>query len=173
MVYACFSTLSRCLGLLFLKIFEDLEEEFRLEAELEGRSYEEIIDKRYRWSSWKGMDAKEMRDFIERSLSPYLREMREKYFSSLGGKRIEEMISSIFSEVRQHIRSPYALKEVVLMLDELDFRDPEDSHALSQVYEEILMFMEKEGGAAGEYYTPRPIVRLIVKIVDPRLGKSF
>jgi type I restriction enzyme M protein len=152
--------------LVFLKIFEDLEEEFKLEAELEGRQYQPIVDPKYSWSNWarKDMRAEELADFIERELLPY--------FRSLHGSREKELISSIFAEVRQHMRSPYALKEVISMIDGIDFTNPEDSHALSQIYEELLMLMGKEGGAAGEYYTPRPIVRLMVKIVDPKIGET-
>ena len=152
--------------LVFLKIFEDLEEEFKLEAELEGKRYQPIVDPKYSWSSWaqKDMRAEDMASFIERELLPY--------FKSLRGTKQKELISSIFTEVRQHMRSPYALKEVISMLDGIDFTNPEDSHALSQIYEELLMLMGKEGGAAGEYYTPRPIVRLMVKIVDPKVGET-
>jgi len=152
--------------LVFLKIFEDLEEEFRLEVEIEGKPYQPIIDPKYSWSNWarKDMRAEDLANFIERELLPY--------FKSLHGTKEKELISSIFAEVRQHMRSPYALKEVISMIDEIDFTNPEDSHALSQIYEELLMLMGKEGGAAGEYYTPRPIVRLMVKIVDPKVGET-
>lgn len=152
--------------LVFLKILEDLEGEFKLEAELEGKSYKPIIAQKYSWSSWarKDMMAEDLAHFIERELLPYLKSLR--------GSKEKEMIASIFAEVRQHMRSPYALKEVISMIDGIDFTNPEDSHALSQVYEELLMLMGKEGGAAGEYYTPRPIVRLMVKMVDPKIGET-
>ena len=152
--------------LVFLKIFEDLEEEFRLEAELEGKQYQPMIDPKYSWSNWarKDMRAEDLANFIEKDLLPY--------FRSLHGSKEKNLISSIFAEVKQHMRSPYALKEVISMIDEIDFTNPEDSHALSQIYEELLMLMGKEGGAAGEYYTPRPIVRLMVKIVDPKVGET-
>lgn len=152
--------------LVFLKIFEDLEEEFKLEAELEGKPYKPVIAQKYSWSNWarKDMRAEDLAKFIEQELLPY--------FKSLRGSKQKEMIASIFAEVRQHMRSPYALKEVISMIDGIDFTNPEDSHALSQIYEELLMLMGKEGGAAGEYYTPRPIVRLMVKIVDPKIGET-
>jgi len=152
--------------LVFLKIFEDLEGEYKLEAELQGKSYEPIVDPRYSWSNWveKDMRAEDLAKFMEHELLPY--------YKSLHGTRQKEFISSMFAEVRQHMRSPYALKEIISMLDEIDFTSPEDSHALSVVYEELLMLMGREGGAAGEYYTPRPIVRLMVKIVDPKIGET-
>ncbi|RLF03383.1 MAG: N-6 DNA methylase [Thermoprotei archaeon] len=152
--------------LIFLKIFEDLEKEFKLEAEFQGRTYEPIIDPEYSWSSWarKDMRAEDLKDFIETKLFPYLR--------SLHGTRERDLIANIFKEIRQRMRDPFNLKEVIMMLNDIDFTNPEDSHILSQLYEELLMMMGREGGAAGEYYTPRPIVRLMVKIVNPRIGET-
>ncbi len=152
--------------LIFLKVFEDLEERFRLEAEFEGRKYEPIIDPKFSWSSWarRDMRAQDLKAFIEGELLPYLR--------GLHGSKERDLIASVFAEVSQRMRDPFNLKEVVMMLDDIDFNDPEDSHVLSQLYEELLMMMGKEGGAAGEYYTPRPIVRLMVKIVNPKIGET-
>jgi type I restriction enzyme M protein len=152
--------------LIFLKIFEDLEREYRLEAEFEGRNYEPIIEPKYSWSSWarKDMKAEELKNFVETELLRYLRELH--------GSKERNLIATLFAEVRQQMRDPFNLKEVVSMLNEIDFTNPEDSHTLSQLYEELLMMMGREGGAAGEYYTPRPIVRLMVKIVNPKIGET-
>ncbi|MEM2688114.1 MAG: N-6 DNA methylase [Thermoproteota archaeon] len=152
--------------LIFLKIFEDLEKEYRLEAEFEGRGYEPIIEPKYSWSNWARRDVKaeELKNFVETELLPYLRELR--------GSKERNLIATLFAEVRQQMRDPFNLKEVITMLSEIDFTNPEDSHTLSQLYEELLMMMGREGGAAGEYYTPRPIVRLMVKIVNPKVGET-
>ena len=152
--------------LIFLKVFEDLERNWKLEAELEGREYKPIIDPKYSWSSWARADmrAEDLMAFIEAELLPYLRNLR--------GSKERNLIASIFSEVRQRMRDPYNLKEVIEKLNDIDFNNPEDSHILSQLYEELLMMMGREGGAAGEYYTPRPIVRLMVKIVNPKIGET-
>lgn len=150
--------------LIFLKLFDDLEEEFKLEAEFEGREHASIIDPEYHWSSWarKDMRAEDLMSFIERKLLPYLR--------GLHGTRERETVSTLFAEVKQNMRNPYNLKQIISMLDDIDFTNPEDSHILSQLYEELLMMMGREGGDAGEYYTPRSIVRLMVKIVNPKIG---
>ncbi|GAG62996.1 unnamed protein product, partial [marine sediment metagenome] len=64
------------------------------------------------------------------------------------------------------------LKDVILLINSIDFNDAEDTHVVSQVYEDLLLRMGKEGGIAGEFYTPRPIVKLMVKIVDPKVGET-
>jgi type I restriction enzyme M protein len=152
--------------LIFLKIFEDLEKEYKLEAEFEGRAYEPIIDPKYSWSNWAKRDikAEDLKKFVENDLLPYLRELR--------GSKERNLIATVFAEIRQQMRDPFNLKEVITMLNDIDFTNPEDSHTLSQLYEELLMMMGREGGAAGEYYTPRPLVRLMVKIVNPKIGET-
>jgi len=153
--------------LIFLKIFEDLEEEYRLEAEFEGREYEPIIEPEYSWSSWasKDMRAEDLKNFLENELLPHLR--------TLHGSKERNLIATVFADIKQRMRDPFNLKEVISMLNDIDFTNPEDSHTLSQLYEELLMMMGREGGAAGEYYTPRPIVRLMVKIVNPKIGETI
>lgn len=150
--------------LIFLKVFEDLENRFRLEAEFEEKEYDPIIEPKYSWSSWaqKDMRAKDLLSFVEHELLPYLR--------SLHGSKERNLMATVFSEIRQRMRDPFNFKEVISMLNYIDFNNPDDSHTLSQLYEELLMMMGREGGAAGEYYTPRPIVRLMVKIVNSRVG---
>jgi type I restriction enzyme M protein len=152
--------------LIFLKTLEDIEKNFELEATFNEKKYDSIIEPEYRWSSWakKDMRAEELRNFIEIKLLPYLQ--------SLHGSKERDLVARLFSEIRQRMRDPFNLKEVITMLDQADFSNPEDTHTLSQIYEEQLMMMGREGGAAGEYYTPRPIVRLMVKIVNPEIGKT-
>jgi len=170
--------------MIFLKVFEDLEKRFEDEAKFEGRKYEPIIDHKFRWSAWANKSEKELEKyfseeelaelragkehvliaFINRKLFPYLR--------SLKGTPEKERIASIFQEITgNRMKSPYNLKDVISLLDEIDFNRAEDSHVLSQVYEELLLRLGKEGGVAGEFYTPRPVVRLMVKIVDPAIGE--
>jgi len=104
--------------------------------------------------------------FIDKELFPYLR--------SLSGTAEKETISTIFKEIAgNRMKSSFNLKDVITLIDDVDFNDPDDSHIVSQVYEDLLLRMGKEGGVAGEFYTPRPIVRLMVKIVNPKIGETI
>jgi len=152
--------------MIFLKVFEDVEKRFEEEAKFANRSYQPIIDPAYRWSAWarKDLPGEELIDFIDNQLFPYLKSLR--------GNPEKEKISAIFQEIRgNRMKSPYNLKDVITLLDEIDFNRAEDSHVLSQVYEELLLRLGREGGVAGEFYTPRPIVRLMTKIVNPKIGE--
>jgi len=154
--------------LLFLKVFEGVEKQLQELEEAEGRKYKPIIAKEYQWSSWAKKDWKdkdELIHFVNQKLFPYLK--------SLKGTKEQDKISEIFRELHNKIYSPYNLLEVIEIFDRIEIRHFQDTHLLSQVYEEILQEMGSEGGWSGEVYTPRPVIRSMVKIVDPKLGQTI
>lgn len=171
--------------MIFLKVFEDVERRFEDEAKFAGESYQPIIEPPYRWSAWAKKEDKDLLVYFSEEEKVTMRKMEEHilirfvdnklypYLKSLRGTPEKEKIAAIFQEIRgNRMRSPYNLKDVIALLDDIDFNNIEDSHVLSQVYEELLLRLGREGGIAGEFYTPRPIVRLMVKIVSPEIGKT-
>ncbi len=153
--------------MLFLKAFEAIDERYEAEALVEGKRYERIIEDGYRWSVWtrKDWQGEELIDFVNTQLFPYLRRLH--------GTPEKEIIATIFSEIRYNrMKSPYNLKDVIDIIDRVDFQRVEDTHIISQVYEDLLLRMGREGGVAGEFYTPRPIIRFMVKVVNPQIGET-
>lgn len=155
--------------LLFLRVFENVESQLKELAKAEGKRYQDIIDREYQWSSWAKKDWKdkdELVHFVSNKLFPYLRNLK--------GTSEKEKIGEIFRELDGNkIRSPYTLLDVIEILDGIEMAHFQDTHLLSQVYEEILQEMGAEGGWSGEFYTPRPIIRLMVDIVNPQLGDTI
>jgi len=153
--------------MLFLKAFEAIDERYEAEALVEGKRYERIIEDGYRWSVWtrKDWQGEELIDFVNTQLFPYLRRLH--------GTPEKEIIATIFGEIRYNrMKSPYNLKDVIDIIDRVDFQRVEDTHIISQVYEDLLLRMGREGGVAGEFYTPRPIIRFMVKVVNPQIGET-
>ncbi len=153
--------------MLFLKLYDDLEDERKLKAKLKGETYQRNIPSPYRWKDWVHKDwrSEELIDFVNNKLFPFL--------SKLNGDGEKELIATIFSgkEIQNFLRDGYKLREVALLLDELRFRTQEDIYVISTLYEELLPEIGEMGKYAGEYYTPRPVIRLMVKIVNPKLGE--
>ncbi|MBT9170686.1 MAG: putative type I restriction enzymeP M protein [Actinobacteria bacterium] len=149
--------------LLFLKLFDDLEEQ----KKLLNPKYEPIFENKYRWQNWANkLTGDELLKFIERKLIPYL--------ANLSGTPQKMKIASVFSETRNHMKSGYALAELVELFDEIDFSKPEDSHILSIAYEDLLMTTAgQKGGGAGEFYTPRPIIRFMIRVIQPKFGDKI
>ena len=172
--------------MIFLKVFEDVEERFEDEAKFVEKSFQSIIEPQYRWSAWAGQEDDEIMKYFsedelksikkrnEHILTAFIDSKLFQYLKSLRGTPEKEKIAAIFQEIRgNRMKSPYNLKDVIALLNQIDFNNVEDSHVLSQVYEELLLRLGREGGVAGEFYTPRPIVRLMTKIVDPKIGECI
>lgn len=155
--------------LLFLKVFENVEGELKELSEAEGKKYQAIIDQEYQWSTWAKKDWKdkdELIHFVSQKLFPYLKNLK--------GSREKDKIGEIFRELSgNQIRSAHNLLDVIDILDQIEMQHFQDTHLLSQVYEEILQEMGSEGGWSGEFYTPRPIIRLMIKIVNPKIGDTI
>lgn len=169
--------------LLFLKYLDGLEQDKAAEAALEGRKYSYILAPPYRWESWaapKGPDGKldhnkaltgdDLRDFVDRTLFPYLHAFKQK---ASGPNTIEYKIGEIFGEIKNKIHSGYNLREIIDHIDELEFRSQAEKHELSALYEEKIKRMGNAGRNGGEYYTPRPLIRAMVKVVKPNIGERI
>lgn len=169
--------------LLFLKYLDGLEEDRATEALLEGKAYSYLLDKPYRWESWAAPKDKngqldhnttisgdDLRDFVNLKLFPYLHKFKAR---ASGPNTIEYKIGEIFGELKNKITSGYNLREIIDHVDELRFRSQSEKHELSALYEEKIKRMGNAGRNGGEYYTPRPLIRAIIRVVNPRLGETI
>jgi type I restriction enzyme M protein len=169
--------------LLFLKYLDALEQDKATEAALGRKKYNFILDAPYRWGSWaapKGGDGRidhnramtgdDLRDFVNGKLFPYLHGFTQR---ASGPNTIEYKIGQIFGEIKNKISSGYNLREIVDHIDELRFRSQAEKHELSHLYEAKIRNMGNAGRNGGEYYTPRPLIRAIVQVVQPRIGERI
>ncbi|MCP9818604.1 N-6 DNA methylase [Synechococcus sp. Cruz-9H2] len=168
--------------LLFLKYLDGLEDDKAAVAALEGRSYAPILEEPYRWNSWAApktasgqldhhaaLTGDDLRDFVNQRLFPYLERFKQR---ASGPNTIEYKIGEIFGELRNKISSGYNLREIIDVIDGLRFRSQAEKHELSMLYEEKIKRMGNAGRNGGEYYTPRPLIRAIVQVVNPQIGES-
>jgi type I restriction enzyme M protein len=169
--------------LLFLKYLDDLEQERQDQAELEGRAYTPILDEAYRWQTWaapKDEDGEldhnaaktgqDLIDFVNGKLFPYLKTFNA---SDADVDTLEYKVGEIFSELANRFRSGYSLREVIDIVDTLDFGSTDAKHELSDLYETRIKRMGNAGRNGGEYYTPRPLIRAMIKVVDPKIGETI
>jgi type I restriction enzyme M protein len=167
--------------ILFLKYLDDLEETKKTESALAGKKYEYILTTEYRWNNWacpkdgggklnhnKALDGDDLIDFINNKLFPYL-----KKFRADNPNTIEYKIGEIFHELKNKISSGYKLREILNIVDGMHFRLYEEKHELSHLYEAKIKNMGNAGRNGGEYYTPRPLIKTIVKVVGPKIGDTI
>ncbi|MFC3674312.1 class I SAM-dependent DNA methyltransferase [Ferrovibrio xuzhouensis] len=173
----------QCSWLLFLKYLDALEADKKVEAEIEGRKYTHILDKRYRWGTWAAPKDKagkfdhntarsgdDLVEFVNDDLFPYLRGFKQK---ASGPDTIQYKIGEIFGEIKNRITSGYNLREIVEQMDGLRFGSQAEKHELSDLYETRIRKMGNAGRNGGEYYTPRPLIRAMIKVTDPRIGERI
>lgn len=168
--------------LLFLKYLDDLDKDRADKAEMEDREYKPILSGFMRWSQWaapktatgeidtvNAMTGPDLTQFVDTRLFPTLSEFKNTASSA---KTLEYKIGEIFSELRNKITSGYNLREIINLIDQLHFQSAEDQHEMSVLYESKIAKMGNAGRNGGEYYTPRPLIRAIVQVVDPKIGET-
>jgi type I restriction enzyme M protein len=169
--------------LLFLKYLDGLEQDRADAAALEGKAYSYILEKPYRWETWAAPKDKtgkldhnaaltgdDLRDFVNQKLFPYLHGFTQR---ATGPNTVEYKIGQIFGEIKNKISSGYNLREIIDHIDELRFRSQAEKHELSALYEEKIKRMGNAGRNGGEYYTPRPLIRAMIQVVNPKIGETI
>ncbi len=158
--------------LLYLKFFDDKEIERASQAKLQGDEYHPLIKKEFQWAVWtdtkKGKTGKELTKWINEELIPYLAELKG---SKEGDPR--DIISAIFKNTQNRVNSGFLLRDVIEKIQNIHFNVGEEAFALSHIYEDLLRNMGEGGGNAGEYYTPRPLIKTMVKMIDPKIGETI
>lgn len=168
---------------LFLKYLDDFEKDKKTAEELKGKTYIGIIGPEYKWDVWavpKGKDGKidyhkaltgdDLKEFVDHKLFPYFKKFKTNAESA---DTIEYKIGEIFSELKNKIQSGYNLREVIDRINELRFRTHAEKHEMSHLYEAKIKNMGNAGRNGGEYYTPRPLIKTIVKVVAPTIGNKI
>ncbi|MDP4029832.1 MAG: N-6 DNA methylase [Gallionella sp.] len=169
--------------LLFLKYLDALEHQKVMEAGLEGRKYSFVLDPQYRWDAWaapKDQHGKldhnaaqsgiDLIEFVNLKLFPYLHGFKQK---ATGPDTLEYKIGQIFGEIKNKIQSGYILRDIIDHIDELRFNSQAEKHELSHLYEAKIRNMGNAGRNGGEYYTPRPLIRAMVRVVNPKIGETI
>ncbi len=166
---------------LFLKYLDDLEKDKATAALLSGKEYTKIIEEKFQWTTWaapkledgkidhNALTGDDLLDFVNGELFPYLKKFKQ---DAISADTIEYKIGEIFSELKNRIQSGYNLREVVSLIDQLRFRTHAEQLEMSHLYEGKIKNMGNAGRNGGEYYTPRPLIKTIVKVVAPKIGET-
>lgn len=169
--------------MLFLKYLDDLEQEKAMKLELKGQAYDYILDEDHRWSAWaapktaeaefdhnNALTGDDLIDYVNRDLFPYLQGFKERAASP---DTIEYKIGEIFGEIKNRFTSGYSLRDALEYIDGLRFRSQNEKHELSHIYETKIKNMGNAGRNGGEYYTPRPLIRAMIKVINPKIGERI
>lgn len=169
--------------IMFLKFLDDAEQVRATEAKLEGKRFRPAIEPPYRWRDWAakedGITGDELIAFINQDeatrpdgkrgpgLFAYLRSLQ----GANGGDR-RDVIATVFKGTVNRMQSGYLLRDVLNRINTIHFTSSDEIHTLGHLYESLLKEMRDAAGDSGEFYTPRPLVRFIVTVMNPRLRET-
>jgi type I restriction enzyme M protein len=175
--------------ILFLRILDETEEREALEADALGHDYTPSLTGPYRWTDWaRPIDAKapptetntrrelteqgagKLLEFVNTKLIPHLKKLRNKPDAAPRQKVIAEILSGV---ERVRIDTETNLLEVLDKVHDISQKDIDPTHvfALSQVYEGLLLKMGEKGSDAGQFFTPREVIRAMVRVLNPKVGE--
>ena len=160
--------ISQLVWMIFLKIFDDREQEYEL---LED-DYRSPIPTRLSWRSWaadpEGVTGEALLNFVNNDLFPTLKDLTLDPQRDRRGLVVRE----VFQDAYNYMKNGTLVRQVVNKLNAVDFNRSEDRHLFGDIYEQLLRDLQSAGNS-GEYYTPRAVTQFMVDMVNPRLGERL
>ena len=158
--------ISQMVWMLFMKIFADKEEEWQITID----NYESPIPEKLKWQNWaaddEGRTGDELMEFIDNELFPALKDL------DITISPQAQIIRSVFDDTYNYMKNGTLFRQVINVINEIDFNNSTERHLFNDIYETILKELQS-AGSSGEYYTPRAVTQFMVDMIDPQLGESI
>ena len=94
--------------------------------------------------------------------------------ANLGAMSSNESITEIYTNASTTLRKPVNLRTLITNIDQIDWFEDEEQDKIASIYEELL---EKNAGekksGAGQYFTPRPLINVMVELLSPKVGERW
>lgn len=172
--------------MLFLKVYDAKEQDWEWD---DDDDYQSIIPDECRWRNWAHDDKSgtaltgdKLLNFVNNTLFPVLKGNDIKDSSGkvlIAGIHVDAstpikkaIVQTTFTDANQYMKDGILLRQVLNVIDELDFSDYEESHAFGEIYETILKELQS-AGSAGEFYTPRAVTDFMAQVINPKIGETM
>ena len=156
---------------LFLKIYDAKEEEW----ELINDDYVSIIPDNCKWRNWavdnkdgQALTGDALLAFVNNELFPTLKNLEVSEDTPMN----QVMVRYAFEDANNYMKDGVLLRQVINIIDEIDFTEYEERHAFGSIYESFLKDLQSAGNL-GEFYTPRAVTDFMVKVTQPKLGERI
>lgn len=157
--------------MLFLKVYDAKEDDW----ELNEKNYKSIIPEECRWRNWAvpdknghAMTGDKLLNFVNNTLFPTLKELPVNPKTPVK----KAIVKSTFEDANNYMKDGVYLRQVIDIIDEVEFDDVKETHAFGFVYEEILRDLQA-AGSSGEFYTPRAVTDFMALMIKPKLGERM
>ena len=157
--------------MLFLKVYDAKEQDW----EFDDEGYVSIIPDNCRWANWahddrsgRAMTGDQLLNFVNNTLFPTLKKLPVDATTPIR----KAIVQTTFADANNYMKDGVLLRQVINVIDDIDFGDYEESHAFGEIYETILKELQS-AGSAGEFYTPRAVTDFMAQMIQPRLGEQM
>ena len=157
--------------LLFLKVYDAKDTEWKAS----DKSYTSIIPDEIQWKNWahedkggEGLTGDELLNFVNNTVFPKLKSLKVSKETEIR----KAIVFTTFSDANKYMKDGVLLRQVINVIDEIDFSDYEESHAFGEIYESILKELQS-AGSSGEFYTPRAVTDFMAKMIQPKIGEKM
>ena len=157
--------------MLFLKVYDAKEDDWEVNED----DYVSIIPENCRWRNWaqadengQAMTGDKLLNFVNNTLFPTLKELPVTPDTPVK----KAIVKSTFEDANNYMKDGVYLRQVIDVIDEIEFDDVKESHAFGFVYEEILRDLQA-AGSSGEFYTPRAVTDFMALMIKPKLGERM
>lgn len=157
--------------MIFLKVYDAKEDDW----ELNENNYTSIIPEECRWRNWavkdengQSMTGDSLLDFVNNTLFPTLKNLPVTPDTPIK----KAIVKSTFEDANNYMKDGIRLREVIDVINEIEFDDVKETHAFGDVYEDILKELQS-AGSSGEFYTPRAVTDFMALMIQPKLGEKM
>lgn len=163
--------ISQLVWMLFLKVYDAREQLWEFEED----NFVSIIPEGCRWSEWaidnkdgKALTGDDLLDFVNNTLFPALKNIEVDAET----EKRKAIVKYVFEDANNYMKNGTLLRQVINILNEIDFTEHDDSHTFNDIYENILKDLQSAGDA-GEFYTPRPVTEFMVEVLKPQIHEKI
>jgi len=157
--------ISQMTWMIFLKVFDSMEEEKEAESDYKSPLPEEI-----RWRNWasdeEGITGDELLNFVNEKVFEQIKNLDTR------NNRKAQIVKQVFEDTYNYMKSGVLMRQVINEINRIDFTTSKDRHLFNDIYETILKELQS-AGSSGEFYTPRAVTQFIVDMVNPKLGEKI
>lgn len=157
--------------MLFLKVYDAKESDWEMNED----DYTSIIPNECRWINWAHDDktglaltGDDLLNFVNNTLFPTLKNLAVTRETPIK----KAIVQTVFQDANNYMKDGVLLRQVINVIDEIDFGDYNESHAFGEIYETILKELQS-AGSSGEFYTPRAVTDFMAKMIDPKIGETM
>lgn len=157
--------------MLFLKVYDAKESDWEMNED----DYTSIIPNECRWINWAyddktgvALTGDDLLDFVNNTLFPTLKNLAVTRETPIK----KAIVQTVFQDANNYMKDGVLLRQVINVIDEIDFGDYNESHAFGEIYETILKELQS-AGSSGEFYTPRAVTDFMAKMIEPKIGETM